>query len=315
MIEKRSVPRRGAESAAAACVVQEEQQAGEQQGKTSSDLEAAGKREVATAERRAEAGPKTYRVTCRSCKEGNLYCCEETIACIASGCVQCAYKLVAQPTMMLSDPGANAQYKQNGRPEECLRVRLSSGGGVGEREGDRIGLYVPGGAVLTVGDGDLSFSLSLARGIMGKKGLLVATTHLTRAELDAAYGAAKMRETVKELKRLGASVHHGVDAMCLVSSLDEKGFPARQKFDRVVWNFPCIEGKGGSGKDAQLEEIEDNKALMRAFFESVVDVSVPGGEVGLLILIPDSQQPSIRPFSSCALFDGSGSRHFPAPSP
>lgn len=275
VIEKKSSGRRRAE--AVACVVPEEQRG---QGGSTSDLEVVGAREAAAAEQRDEVGPKTYRITCRSCKEGNLYCCEETVVCIAAGCIQCAYKLVAQPTMMLSDLKANAKYKPNGRPEECLRVLSSKGGGM-ERDHGRVGLYVQGGGMLTVGDGDLSFSLSLARGIMGKQGSLVATTHLTREELDAAYGAAKMRETVQELRRHGALVYHGVDATSLVPSLDGKGFPLRQKFHRVVWNFPCIEGKGGSGKDAQLEEIDDNKALMKAFFESVVQVVVPGGEVGL----------------------------------
>ncbi len=42
--------------------------------------------------------------------------------------------------------------------------------------------------------------------------LLIATTHLTRTELEEAYGREAMRVTISKLRLLGAVVLHGVDA-------------------------------------------------------------------------------------------------------
>ena len=60
--------------------------------------------------------------------------------------------------------------------------------------------------MLTIGDGDLSFSLALMRAMAQSKSgpfdhvdsALVATTHLSRAELDAAYGADRMSEVSEQ---------------------------------------------------------------------------------------------------------------------
>ena len=49
--------------------------------------------------------------------------------------------------------------------------------------------------------------------------LLIATTHLTRTELEEAYGREAMRVTISKLRLLGAVVLHGVDATRLLDSL------------------------------------------------------------------------------------------------
>lgn len=46
-------------------------------------------------------------------------------------------------------------------------------------------------------------------------------------------------------------VHHGIDA----TKLDTYPELNEKKFDKVIFNFPCIPGDA-TGKDAQLNEIE-----------------------------------------------------------
>lgn len=123
--------------------------------------------------------------------------------------------------------------------------------------------------LLTVGDGDLSFSLALAKQL--KCHHLVATTHLSRQDLDAAYGASKTEDTIKQLTLLGVNVVHEVDATKL--HLNSDVFSTNSSYDRIIWNFPCVAGRSSRQSDAQLEEIDINKELLEQFFSSV---SSPG---------------------------------------
>jgi len=124
-----------------------------------------------------------------------------------------------------------------------------------------------------VGDGDLSFSLALAMHVPGLR--LTATTHLTRPDLDEAYGPARVAATVAALRAAPQSrvrVLHGVDATALhtnVAVLEGGGY------DRVVWNFPCIAGMASRDADAQIAEIGANQRLLEAFFASCVAPPCP----------------------------------------
>lgn len=202
---------------------------------------------------------RNYRHTCRRCGEDDtpLYAHAETVCCFAAGCVCCAYRLVVQPP---------PKSMPNKRPSECLRAG---------RRASAAGLYVAGQRIATLGDGDLSFSLSLARSGLGAK--LIATTYLTRVQLHASYGQSAVEATLRELSALGATVRHGVDASdasALLALAADVG-----RFDRVVWNFPCVAASPGA--DGQLEQIDDNKELVRLFFRGVAaeGVLAPGGEV------------------------------------
>jgi hypothetical protein len=66
------------------------------------------------------------------------------------------------------------------------------------RSGFGLGLYEQGKSLLIVGDGNLTFSLSMAKAM--KAGKIVATTYLSRNELIEAYGKEKMNKIFEELK-------------------------------------------------------------------------------------------------------------------
>ena len=184
------------------------------------------------------------------------------------------------------------------RPEECERFKRYHHHQEEEEEEQNarnkkqsvVGLYAKGDRILTVGDGDLTFSLSLAKRL--KKVKLIATTHETRASLEKAYGKDAIKATLDELAICGEDVLvlHGVDAAKLKESLmDAAAVAASNKrdvlervekcidegFDKIVWNFPCVsrEEDTGEAKDGAREgadgrnpaDVELNRNLTLTF--------------------------------------------------
>ena len=117
------------------------------------------------------------------------------------------------------------------------------------------------GRVLVVGDGNYEFSLSLARVADEDEG----SPWLTASALDEAPvdGAAAARAAA--LAALGAEVVHGVDGRRL-----EAWFGGRS-FDAIVFNFPYVVVTG------RRPQIDDNRALLRAFFASAAPLLAAGG--------------------------------------
>ena len=179
------------------------------------------------------------------------------------------------------------------RPEECERFKRYHHHHHQEEEDKKqsvVGLYAKGDRILTVGDGDLTFSLSLAKRL--KKVKLIATTHETRGSLEKAYGKDAIKATLDELAICGEDVLvlHGVDAAKLEESLmDAAAVAASNKrdvlervekcidegFDKIVWNFPCVsrEEDTGEAKDGAREgadgrnpaDVELNRNLTLTF--------------------------------------------------
>jgi len=179
------------------------------------------------------------------------------------------------------------------RPEECERFKRYHHHHHQEEEDKKqsvVGLYAKGDRILTVGDGDLTFSLSLAKRL--KKVKLIATTHETRGSLEKAYGKDAIKATLDELAVCGEDVLvlHGVDAAKLEESLmDAAAVAASNKrdvlervekcidegFDKIVWNFPCVsrEEDTGEAKDGAREgadgrnpaDVELNRNLTLTF--------------------------------------------------
>ena len=192
---------------------------------------------------------ETCRVVCPAGKP--LLVHADTVTCVLSGCIACAYKLVVKPV-----GGDFREFALNVRPEECLRLQKAA---ALEKEEDKAeekdsdmevkqeeapaaapyqGLYNSDEKLLVVGDGNLSFSLSLAKHLGGAN--IVATTYLTLSELQVAYGE-EIDEIIAQLTKTGAKVLHGVDATALESSAELiSALP--DHLDAVIFNFPCISG-------------------------------------------------------------------------
>jgi hypothetical protein len=87
--------------------------------------------------------------------------------------------------------------------------------------------------VLVVGDGDLSFSLSLCQ--YGKCKELIATTWDDETRLFKSFNNAK--DNVNNILKNGGKVNYGIDATKLPD------YYKQNNFDIVVWNFPHVPGK------------------------------------------------------------------------
>lgn len=207
----------------------------------------------------------------------SLYIPYPTWACAKRGCVCCAYKIVVtRPDLKHSGKG----FPPNQRPENCLRIQsyahpVSSSFGLYENINQRI---------LSVGDGDLSFALSLAKRL-GKTSV-TGSTYLSSSEFYQVYENAK--EILEEARLYSnLQVLHSVDA----TELGRKRTPLSSKkdeyFHKVVWNFPCVAptqtiNSKESARDGQNQEMEMNKELLAHFFKRVHRVCVPGGEIHII---------------------------------
>lgn len=241
---------------------------------------------VRKADDRDAVAPKPKRV--RPGKEpeterdlAGLWVLRDTLRCAQAGCVPCCYKVVLK-----AGPGA----APNARPEACPRfVAAGSGpcrsgdGGAGRPSG----LYLPSHRVLTVGDGDFSFSLALVRALGPRSGL-VGTSYERLDSLREVY--PEIDATLAEIRRLGGEVFHGVDAADLAGTLPPScnAAPNPVTFDRVVWNFPCVaraeDGSvlpgAGAGADARSgAELEQNRSLVSRFVAGGSALLSAAGEV------------------------------------
>jgi len=175
-----------------------------------------------------------------------LYVHIDTFLCCARKCcVSCAHKIIGVEQM-------EAGLIPNVRPEMCPR----SGSSTLREQGKGIGLYPAASHVLTVGDGDLSFSLALARALGGE--CVTATTWEARSDILRIY---QTPDILKELQKRKVSVKHQVDAADLPSTLD----PQIYQYDYCVFNFPCVAPTESPGLDGQMQHYEENKVLLRDF--------------------------------------------------
>ncbi len=199
----------------------------------------------------------------------NLFICPATFRCATvDHCIPCLYKIFPEGTVVNYTKKEHAssikfiKLPPNQRPEKCFRAINPA----------YSGLYGGDMRLLTVGDGDFSFSVSLARNIVFTSGTLIATSHESRSTVEEVYAAG--RSNLYELRSLvGVEVMHEIDA----TALSRASSIAGKRFDVIIWNFPCVRANGGA--DGQAQELEDNRALLRSFFSDAQAVLAAEGEL------------------------------------
>ncbi|GFP90973.1 uncharacterized protein at4g26485 [Phtheirospermum japonicum] len=138
----------------------------------------------------------------------------------------------------------------------------------GRRE-RRITHYSSAQSILLVGEGDFSFSCSLAMAF-GLATNIVATSFDTYERLMEKYKSAYANIAVLEI--MGATVLHGVDATQMRTFPDLR----LRKFDRIIYNFPHA---GFHGKEDNPELIGMHRNLVRGFLMNASTMLRFDGEI------------------------------------
>ena len=156
--------------------------------------------------------------------------------------------------------------------------------------------YKGGMNVLTVGDGDFTFSLAVARLVLGnntkkkkkkQKGMVIATSYEDYSTLSKVY--PDFDNTLESLKSCSSEIGKGgnviigynVDATRLNDTLPKEVVQLSSnnqvKFHRIVWNFPCTAII--SGQDGQNDAMGENKELVRKFVANALPYLHDEGEI------------------------------------
>ena len=227
---------------------------------------------VPTAAAAAAPATPSNAVSQPSRERSHLYASTITYQCATQNvCIPCAYKIC---TFDVALDTVFTKMVPNARPESCPRSFSTSASECG-RDGT-MG-YQKGMSVLTVGDGDLTFSLAVARILFANSGKnavqqyrnssrLVATSYESRETLFKVY--PNIGETIRELESMGATVCYQVDATNIAETLPEDVRRVHNGFNRITWNFPC--SAIGSGQDGQNDAMEFNKQLIRDFVRNSI---------------------------------------------
>ena len=128
--------------------------------------------------------------------------------------------------------------------------------------------------VLTVGDGDLSYSLGLSRCFGGQQLELTATTLASEAELRATY--ARAAANLDELRARGARVLGGVDATTL------RDLP-RSSYDAVIFNHPHLGLAVGPDCDEAVHARRHETLVAHFLHAARALLAEPGGSIHLML--------------------------------
>lgn len=194
---------------------------------------------------------------------------------VENNCIPCLYKLC--PSGYFPCPSFTSIIKEkinagenikdyiqvklphNQRPEMCPRTRSSI------QSNQFLNYYSTNQNILTVGDGDLSFSLSLAKYLVSLQGHaknLTATTHESYSSVCSTYPQGLSH--INELKSYQVQLIHEVDATHFKATSYFTNKNLKHFYDVIIWNFPCVRVEKGA--DGQVTELDLNKKLLKEFF-------------------------------------------------
>ncbi|GLU23991.1 hypothetical protein SLE2022_399640 [Rubroshorea leprosula] len=122
--------------------------------------------------------------------------------------------------------------------------------------------------ILLVGEGDFSFSLTLATRF-GSASNIVATSLDSREELVRKY--SKAEENLNVLEYLGCKILHGID----VHTMSKHSCLKRKLFDRIVFNFPHA---GFFYRESDNRQIRLHQYLVRGFLRNAKKMLEEDGE-------------------------------------
>ena len=194
--------------------------------------------------------------------ESSVFVHKTTLKCaVYNDCIVCLHKIINKQSIPRS---IESLIPPNQRPETCPRHNLSL------VEQDSKLIYDDNIKILTLGDGDFSFSLSLING--GHPSThLIATSYESYQSITTVYPNCK--QILDTLKSNNVLTYHNVDATDIhASNRDIK----LHSFDVVIWNFPCVGHKAGA--DGQASEIEINQQMLKTFFTNITSYFSPYGQ-------------------------------------
>ncbi|KAL0853232.1 hypothetical protein Bca101_058384 [Brassica carinata] len=124
--------------------------------------------------------------------------------------------------------------------------------------------------ILLVGEGDFSFSCSLATRFRSASNICASSLDSYADDVVRKY--KKGRSNLDTLKRLGASLLHGVDA----TKLQLHPHLNCRRFDRIIFNFPHA---GFHGKETDSSLIKKHRELVFGFLHGASHMVRTNGEV------------------------------------
>lgn len=203
-----------------------------------------------------------------------------------SPCISCAYKICNFDVAL---DCAFSDIVPNVRPECCPRSSTSSSSSAAANI--MVVGYQKGMHVLTVGDGDFSFSSAIARAVIDKEdaissGKVVATSYENEQTLQNVYPEFTTNlhqlTNFNNTKRQSIVIGYNVDATNLSTTLPNTINNQCNYFHRIVWNFPCTAIL--AGQDGQNDEMESNKDLVRKFVCNALPYlsNIEGSDIHLL---------------------------------
>lgn len=188
----------------------------------------------------------------------NLYVPKVTLNCaVIDQCIPCAYKVncfdVALDKVFTS-------ILPNARPDSCPRISSKKNNELSDAP--KSFLYKPNMSILTIGDGDFTFSLSIAR-TLNKTGELFATSYESYDKLNRIY--PNFYATITELSNFkNVTILYNVDA----TDIQKSASPLlnKTKFHRIIFNFPC--SVHPEGQDGQNQHFTQNQLLISDFIQN-----------------------------------------------